>query len=233
MEKNSKEKILWRCRRKKIIVLILYYDSYQKDFYTLSFDETTNSTGSKELEIAVKYWSESKGLIVHHHLQLFLIRKATGEDLFEKLKKALDNAHLPLNMRIHIGSDGPNVNKKVYRLMNGECLAVRNQKLLNIGFCNIHLLHNAFCKGISVLGEEASDLIILIHNYFTGLPSRWDDFEQIQRDKEIPNLHFVKHCPSRWLTIENTAARLIQQWDAVVYYFLKFVPQIRSILMKS
>jgi hypothetical protein len=102
---------------------------------------------------------------VHYQLQSFFIGKATGENLFEKLKEAFDNAHLPLNKLIHLGSDGPNVNKKVYRLMNEECLAVRNQKLLNIGFCNIHLLHNVFCKDISVLGEKVTDLIILVQNF--------------------------------------------------------------------
>lgn len=107
------------------------------------------------------------------------------------------------------------MNKKVYRLMNEEWLSIRKQKLLILGFAVYICYINAFCKGISMLGEETSDFIILIHNFFTGWPSRWDDYECIQKCKKVPNLHFIKYCLPRCLTLENAASRLIQQWDAV------------------
>ncbi|CAI6357860.1 unnamed protein product [Macrosiphum euphorbiae] len=202
-------------------------------YYTLMFDETTNVTGAKELQIAVRYWSSRSNCIVCHHLKTFFIGKATGEDLFFKLKEALTSFDLSLHKLIMVGSDGPNINKKVLRLMNEELWIIRKKKLIDIGFCNIHLLHNAFLKGLKVFGENVSDLIVLMHNFFDGWPSRLEDFERIQTEMNMPNLRFIKHCSSRWLTIEPAANRLLLLWDAVNHYFLKYVPLKVHSLSKS
>lgn len=49
----------------------------------------------------------------------------------------------------------------------------------------------------------------------------------------MPQNRFIKHVNSRWLTLENAVARLLEQWKAVKIYFLKFIPQNRDNLLKS
>lgn len=71
-----------------------------------------------------------------------------------------------------VGSDGPNVNKKIERLMNEELIAERGKSLLAVGTCNIHILHNGYLKGLDELGEDASELIIAIYHFFKGWPAR-------------------------------------------------------------
>jgi len=151
-------------------------------------------------------------------LETFFIGKATAIILFEKLVLALDNSHLPLSNILMLGSDGPNVNKAVYRKMNKQLLLCREKSLIDIGTCNIHIVHNAYLNGLSKFGD-ASDLILLIYHYFDGYPSRWEEFVSILNDLELPTKHFIKHVTSRWLTLQNAAERLLQNWKGIEKYF--------------
>lgn len=117
--------------------------------------------------------------------------------------------------------------------MNERLTQERGKSLLFVGTCNIHILHNAFLKGVEELGEDASDLIYSVHHFFHGWPARTEDMEKIQADLGLPTNHFIKHVSSRWLTLEGAAERLLQQWPAVIEYFLNFIPKKRTSLSKK
>lgn len=116
------------------------------------------------------------------------------------------------------------------RLLNERIIQERGKPLLLVGTCNIHILHNAFLKGLEELGEDASDLVYSVHHFFHGWPARKEDMERIQKDLGLPVNNFIKHVSSRWLTLEQAAERLLQQWQALVEYFLNFIPKKRSAL---
>lgn len=208
------------------------------------YDETTNKASYKELQIQVRYWSKSKQQVVSHHLETSFLSYATAEDIIEKLNLAVANYSLPKENIIMLGSDGPNVNKKIHNLFDVDMLKIRGKKLLNIGTCNIHVLHNSFLKGkilyvggigifvnalllflgLEEFGYNCSELLVALKHFFKDRPSRWTEFEKIQKKHNLPPHSFIKHVPSRWLTIQPAAERLIEQWPAVLEYFLKFIP---------
>lgn len=194
------------------------------EYFTILYDETTNKAGQKELQFEVRYWSASAKKVATQHLQTFFIQHATAEVLLNKLNESLNNANLPQSKLLMIGSDGPNTNKKVFRLLNEELKLLRGKGLIDIGTCTIHLIHNAFLKGLQQCGNEISDLLVALKYFFKDNPSRWADFEMIQNKLKIKNHHFIKHVATRWLTIGPAATRLIEQWPAVNEYFLKYVP---------
>ena len=201
--------------------------------FTLCFDETVNAGSSKELQTAVKYWSPSKEMIVTRHLQTFFMGSATADELYNKLCEAIDNTTLLRTNLLMLSNDGPNVNKAVTNLMNESLILLRKKRMVDIGTCNIHILHNAFRRGMKELGDNASNLIFLIHDFFDGWPSRWEDFEKIQNDLKLPKHRFIKHVSSRWLSLESAGLRLLEQWPAVTKYFMVFVPKYKSDLMIS
>jgi hypothetical protein len=59
-------------------------------YYSLLYDETTNSANCKELDIAVRYWSNSQSKIMTH-----FIGRATAADLADKLAAALTESAIP------------------------------------------------------------------------------------------------------------------------------------------
>jgi len=76
---------------------------------------------------------------------------------------AIENANLSLSKLLMLGCDGTNVNKKVIRLMYEQVLLHKSNKLIDIGTCSIHMIHNAFFKGITKFDEEAEQFIIAIY----------------------------------------------------------------------
>ncbi|XP_067127543.1 uncharacterized protein [Centruroides vittatus] len=208
-------------------------DDAQRSYYTISYDETCNIENRKELQILIRYWSEEQQEAVCRHLQTSFIGHADAETIKSKLILAIENAHLPFDKLLMIGCDGPNVNKKVLRLMNEEILTIRKKGLISIGTCSIHTIHNAFLKGLTQLGGDGGDLIIATHSFFDGWPSRWDEYIEIQEKLNLPCNKFMKYSSTRWLTFGPAAKRLIEQWEGLILYFLKHIPQKNSSLMYS
>lgn len=60
-----------------------------------------------------------------------------------------------------------------------------------------------------------------------------EDYLQIQNDKHLPTHKFLKHCSSRWLTLNNATERIIEEWDGLRKYFLIFVPKNQNGLVKT
>lgn len=203
--------------------------------FSLLYDETVNKAGAKELQLRIRYWSFKQQKIVTRHLDTSYICHATAEDVRKKINAAIDTLTLPRQKFIMLGSDGPNVNKKVWRLINeDQKLSNASSKgLINIGVCNIHTIHNAFLKGVEKLGQNTSDLIIGVKAFFKDRPSRWEDYQKIQIEMKVPQHCFIKHVSSRWLTISEAAQRLLEQWVAVEHYFLKYIPKYCPSLQKT
>ena len=71
----------------------------------------------------------------------------------QMLKQYMTNLNqfvVTLAMRSLFNSmDGPNVNWKVFRLMQEDVEKQTGKKLLNIGSCGLHVIHNSFRDGCS------------------------------------------------------------------------------------
>ena len=122
------------------------------------------------------------------------------------------SCHLKL---ITLGSDGPNVNKSIWNKFNADKKKFIETGMLNVGTCNIHIIHNAFLKGLQVFGEESFDFVILMHSFFDGLPACCEDYQKCQIKWEYQRMLFIKHVPSHWLMIGRALARIMQQWPAI------------------
>lgn len=162
----------------------------QKTYYTLIYDETTNAEGAKELQCAIRYWSDAVNEVVVHHLKTFFIGTATGQILEEYIMKALNNGNIPIE-KLLLGCDGPNVNKKVFRLVNENVKIIRGKSLIDIGTCNIHIIHNSFLIGLEYMGARVSDFVIDIYYFFHSWPKRGEDHLKIQKDKGLSEHKFL------------------------------------------
>ncbi|KAL4148221.1 hypothetical protein QTP88_002503 [Uroleucon formosanum] len=105
--------------------------------------------------------------------------------------------------------------------------------LIDIGSCNIHIVHNAFLKGLDNYRLDVSEFVILVYYFFKGWPKRWEDYSIIQNEKGIRSHQFIKHCSSRWLTLGAAAERILEQWEALMHYFKIFVPKHRNEILKT
>ncbi|XP_043465120.1 uncharacterized protein LOC122500314 [Leptopilina heterotoma] len=201
--------------------------------FSLLFDETSNVKSKKELQIRVRFWSHDENMIVCRHLETFFIGSATGEILVEQLKKALDSNNLLLKNVLALGCDGPNVNKKVMNLFQETLKKAKLKPLVNIGTCELHIVHTSFLKGCECLDVDISDFIIKVYYFFHHRDVRCETFESIQREMNLPVHVFIKHVKERWLTLGASAERMEEQFLALEYYFLKHIPQKDSTTLKK
>lgn len=205
----------------------------KNSYYSLLYDETTNNSNHKELQVGIRYWSTKDNEVSFHHLKTVFMGHATAVEVADQLKTIINLNGLTFKNLIMLGSDGPNVNKKVFRLMDKIVEEERGSRLLHIGFCNLHVVHNSYLKGLSKFGDVGKELIIHIFHFFKKFPSRWDDFSVIQLKEKCDTRRFMKHTSTRWLTLGPAAERLLSQWPAVIEYFLKFIPSKQSHLVTT
>ncbi|KAL4121783.1 hypothetical protein QTP88_014224 [Uroleucon formosanum] len=163
--------------------------------------------------------------IVFKHLETFFIGKATGDILADNLLNALKNADLPLTKLLMLTRDGPNVNKKVQSIINEVVQKKRGTSLLDIGSCNLHIVHNAFRKGLETFGADVRDMLITVNSFFDGWPSRQEAFLDAQIKVNVPQHCFVKHITFRWFTLSTATKRLQEKWPALEQFFLRDIPK--------
>jgi len=69
-----------------------------------------------------------------------------------------------------IGSDGPNVNKKIWNRVVQHLKSNGLQGLVEFTPCALHVVHNAFRKGIYVFGEDVEGLAVALFQWFKSYP---------------------------------------------------------------
>ena len=135
--------------------------------FTLMFDETTNAKVEKQMEILIRYCSE-KGEMQTKYLTSFMFGRATAEVITDFLLSLMHDKdiNLPWEKCFNISSDGPNINKKTWRLLNEELRKTGHPGLLPLFTCNMHVTHNGFHKGILVYGDDCEQLAFDLHAWF-------------------------------------------------------------------
>ena len=81
---------------------------------------------------------------------------------------------LPIERMVTLVRDGPNVNKTIFRKMY-ELIKHDHPDfagLVDLGSCTIHIVHNAFGKGMQQCGKEIEQLCMDLHSLFKYTAAR-------------------------------------------------------------
>ena len=198
--------------------------------FTLQYDETTNAQVNKQLDIKIRYWSSAQSQVVVHHLQTYLMGHATGRQLAEKIISAVQDNGIALGQLQMLESDGPNVNKTVWNIVNDALLHLpnRNYGLTDIGTCNLHICHNAFAKGLEMFGSNISEFVIDLHLWFKMSAVRREEYEVVQEEMGLAKHKFLKHVECRWLSLQPAVLRILEQLEGLRRYFITVLPEKQS-----
>lgn len=194
-------------------------------YFTVMYDETTNEQNNKQLEIYVRYWSEDKNEAVSHHLRTYLMGHATSDDLMKKIIGAIENSKLKLSGLLMLGSDGPNVNKAVWRKVDKQMTDAYDFGLIDTDTCILHKFHNAFSKGMQEFGSSAADLTNEIFYWFQGSAARRVDLHDLQVKLGSTKREPMKFVECRWLSLGPAVERLLEIWESLKEYFFVYIPK--------
>lgn len=191
-------------------------------FYTIQIDETPISEKRvNQLDILIRYYSEKYQKVVVDHLESFHIGHCTSENLLECINAAL--TELPSEKLLSFYSDGPNVMKSLK-----SKLKVANPQLLDIGECSLHKIHNAFSAALNLFGSDVESLIMDIYYYFKRSPAQSDDLKNLQVEMDVAIHIFTRHVSSRWLTLNQSVSRFVEQLPVLKAFFDKEIKKFNT-----
>lgn len=137
---------------------------------------------------------------------------ATAQDIVERMQNVLSETGMK-NL-VQLSMDGPNVNWKVFNLLQSDLLVQINRSLLNIGSCGLHTLHNAFRDGYKASGWDVEHTLSSMYWLFKNSPARKEDFIKLT-GCDIPMLKFCQH---RWVENVKVCERGLMLWPHVMQY---------------
>ena len=194
--------------------------------YTLQFDETTTIQNQKQMDLLVRFWSEEKGEVVTRFLQALMFGHAKGKDVADSIIATMEENQLNKEQFLSMGSDGPNVNKTIWRHLNDHLKSLGFTGLVEFMACNIHTVHNGFKYGLSEYGQLAEQLAIDLFYWFKAHPARKEDYFKTQNELGFDEQLFIRHVSCRWLTLIPALTRIVDNWESICSYFLKELPMV-------
>lgn len=203
-------------------------DDLQSCPFTFLFDETTTSQVKKQYDGYVQYESRQYKKIITHYAGSLFLGHCTAEQLKSHFFEFGESLKWDLKYLLHIGMDGPNVNKSFHKTLENELLTVHGKKILNIGTCNLHPVHTAFSKGLAKLNFDLDKLPHNLHFFFKFSAARRQDFALSELETELEAQQMLRHVSSRWLSLKKVLARILQQFVNLQQYFLQFLPKEKN-----
>jgi hypothetical protein len=170
---------------------LLYDVNNSQTYFTLQCDETTQAQVKKQMNPFKRYWSPTHEEVWCRYYKSLFFSHADGKAVSRSVFAAVQEDRFPLDMLSALGSDGPNVNKTINRelsvLIKDAC------PKWHVDTCNLHTMHNAFCKGIYEYGEDVKDFALSWFSLFKISAGLKDDYRQIQEDVDLKEELFIKH----------------------------------------
>ena len=150
-------------------------------YYTIHFDKTTTAQVKKQMNVLVRYFSETDGEVKVRFLKALTFGHAKAETVAIELYKTVQDLGLPLKHLLPISCDGPNVNKAIKSKLNAKLQDNFKLKLVDTGSCQLHVVHNAFRRGVQTFGEEVENLSIDLFYFFKLSPSRRENLQRFNK----------------------------------------------------
>ena len=104
-------------------------------------------------------------------------------------------------------------------VLSRVCTCEQQPNVFSLG-CICHLAALCAAAALKKLPLSIDGLLIDVFYHFKHSSKRCHDFAEVLRDFEgIASLQVVKHCSTRWLSLEQAVRSLLTLWPALSAYF--------------
>ena len=111
------------------------------------------------MDVLVRYFSENSAYVQVQNLCSLFFGHAFAKIVCKDMLDCLTNLKLPLKKpHLCLSADGQNVNKSIKATMDTAVKEAGAPGLVDVGFCFIHKVHNAFKAGNNVFKVKSSGL---------------------------------------------------------------------------
>ena len=178
--------------------------------FTILCDGGNDNFEKKYFGIMVRFWDEQIRKVATRFLDAPVCNIATGETLFNVLAGVLD---IPWKNVIGFASDSASVmvgrrNSVLSRVI------IQQPNVFSMG-CVCHLAALCAAAGLKKLPLSIDDLLIDVYYHFKNSSKRCEEFSIILQEFDgIAPVWVLKHCSTRWLSLERAIKRLLILWPA-------------------
>ena len=186
--------------------------------FTILCDGGNDNFEKKYFGVMVRLWDDCRDEVVDRFLDCPVCNIATGENLFEALADVLQKRDIPWKNVVGFASDSASV---IVDRHNSVLSRVCEQqpKVFSLG-CICHLAALCAAAALKKLPLSIDGLLIDVFYHFKHSSKRCHEFAEVLHDFEgIAPLQVVKHCSTRWLSLERAVRRLLTLWPALRAYF--------------
>ena len=174
---------------------------------SLSFDESYNLVLKKsQIDLLIRYWDERADMVSTRYYDSTCLGKAAATDVFENFNDVAKN--LEETKFLQVMSDGRNVNKPFLNLLAETMEEEQHSRLVNLGTCGLHTLHNGFQHGKKASGWELK-LFNSMYKIFDESPARRAGYEFTTAIESDFALQFCSH---RWIENARVAEKAENIW---------------------
>jgi hypothetical protein len=172
--------------------------------FVLLFDESMNNElQSSQMDVHIRFWNDFN--VQTRYLTSCFMGHHTSEQIYEKLEVVIHD--FGMSKMIQLSMDGPNVNWKLYGIMQESIEKESGKNLFNLGSCGLHILHNAFRDGCNAGAKWSIEYSLSSLRWlFKDSPARREDFTNVTAGCTTFPLNFCKH---RWLENVSVAERAL------------------------
>ena len=222
LNRLSIQKIIKECIAKSYKMELI--EKLRVTKFSIQFDETTDVSQIHNACIVIKYLDFDLRKVVCAVWEILPVLDEYGDnhgaganELFEKIISSFSRENIPLQNIISFGSDGCSVmmgarNSVVqrFRQMNPNVVIVK---------CPSHSIHLCAENAMKQLPSDIVKFCSSIHNFFSRSPKRQHALTEFQVFLDMEIHKILRPSSTRWLSLEASVSRIIEQWNALQLYF--------------
>ena len=173
--------------------------------------------------------------IVTSYCGSLFVGHCTASDLKNHFHEFIRKLGLKTPYLLSLGMDGPNVNKSFAEKLSVELKSVDNTSYIDVGSCSLHACNNAFAEALKTLKETINldQIAIDLHFFFKHSAARREDYVSVSSITDVTSQFVLKHCQSRWLSLDRVLVRIVEQFKNLKEYFLVKLPSLPGFTGKN
>lgn len=198
--------------------------------FSIIIDESTDCSVEKACAIIVKYFDKATNMIKTAMLDIVNVYDgqeggSSGEALFNKIIHCLNSYEIPLNNLIGFAADGAS---NMMGAFNSVTSRLKHDiPGISILRCVSHSIHLCSSEAAKTLPRSCEDLVRNIYNFFAHSAKRKFEFKEYQMFCKVKPHKILHPCATRWLSLHNAVARILEQWHPLKLYFRNIVLEER------
>ncbi|CAC5413355.1 KCNT1 [Mytilus coruscus] len=192
-------------------------DMCKEEKFAVMIDESNDKGDNKKLNILVRVYNTTLQKIATHFVGIPTCNIGNSDSIFRCLDKVFSEKGIPWSNCVGYSSDNCNVmigknNSVLTRVQE------KSQNVFNVG-CVCHLANICAQKAVKTLPLPVDELLIDVFFHFYHSSKRKEEYNSFLDFTDTEPMKLLKHCGTRWLSLERCVRRLLQQWPALKSYF--------------